>query len=47
MLCGTDNILHDIPHIQFEYKEYTCRILSVPHNNVTNLNNVMAHESII
>ena len=37
MLCGNDNILQNIPHVQFEYN-----VLLVPHDIVMNLNNVMS-----
>ena len=40
MLCGTNNILQNIPHIQCEYEEYFTKYL-VPQNIVMDLNNVM------
>ena len=44
MLCGTDHVLQNVPHIQTEYGEYN----SVPRNNVMDLNNVMliVHDSL-
>ena len=45
MLCGTDNILQKIPHIQTKHEEYFCiilrKILSAPLNTLMDLNNVM------
>ena len=47
MLCGTDNIPHNIPiyaHVWTQcgkYMEILCGILSVPHNTIIDLNNVM------
>ena len=44
VLCGTDNISQNIPHVQTGCEEYTkifYRILSVPQNIVMNLNNNM------
>ena len=40
MLCGTDNITWNIPHIRTNMKKYL-EILSVPQNTVMDLNNVM------
>ena len=41
MLYGIDNILWNIFHIQYEMWGVLCRILSVPQNIVTDLDNVM------
>ena len=44
VLCGTGNTTQNIPHIQEECEKYLgilCGILSVPHNIVIVLNNVM------
>jgi hypothetical protein len=41
MLCGTGNILQNIPHIQFERGEYFPEYLPIPQNIVMDLNDVM------
>ena len=44
MLCGIDNIPYNIPHIRSKYgniMECFVRTLSVSHNNVMDMNNVM------
>ena len=40
-LCGTDMIMQSTLHIQREYGEIFCRILSASHNIVMDLNKVM------
>ena len=49
MLSGTNNILQTNPHIQTECGEYyvVCRVLSIPHNIVMDLNNVMVVDLVI
>ena len=50
MLYGTVGILRNIPHVHTEYGEYYkifARILSVPHNIVMDLNNVMVLPTLI
>ena len=44
MFCETDSIPHNIPHIQTKCEEYPrilSGIVSVPHNIIMDLNNVM------
>ena len=40
MLCRTDNIMSNIPHVQTECGDYSIK-LSIPHTIVMDLNNVM------
>ena len=46
MYCGTNNTLRNIFHTQFEMWEIFYKILSVPHNIVMNLNNVMDYYKV-
>ena len=41
MLCGTYNIMQNIPSFRLNVTNIFCKILSVPQNIVMDLNNVM------
>jgi hypothetical protein len=41
LLHGIDNIMWNIPHVQYECRGIFRRILSVPHNTIMDMKNVM------
>ena len=41
MFCETNNILQNILFVQTRCEKYFCEVLSVPHNIVMDLNNVV------
>ena len=42
MFCATNNVMHNIPHIQYEYTKYSINIkLSIPQSIAMGLNKVM------